>query len=485
MHSEEQRRGLGLRFETRGILGHGRLGTVYRAFDRQLEIEVALKVLRAELFPDETYRNRLLAACTQAQRLTHPRLVRVLHADSKNAYPFFAMEMAHAPTLRSVLNERIARGQLFTLAEVAQIISQLARALETVHSGLPAHGLLRPENIFILPGELKTTDYHLASCIQFDWLLSTQVQSGEPAYLAPEVQLGIPLSPASDVYSASAIAAELLLGTVPQQGQVRLTGKRRELPVSLDLLLARGLDEDPMARPETPALLAQSLRAFLEDDGGFRARARQMAGARARTPLPASRSALRSALEPPAAPALPATPVMPAAPVIPAAVISSPSITIVFSGGGGLPAGYGFDTAKTRSRDARRRRTVLMAVTGLAVAAAAAVLFFYVQSVEPAHGANLAVVTSPGARIFICEGVNCTLLGVVPPAGTLAAKHLTGTFILRIDKPGCEPRELETTLSPRGMHTFRLGLLRCAPDREVGPSAPPSKARTVRVVRAG
>ncbi len=71
------------RFEIREILGQGALGTVYRAVDRELGMEVALKVLPARLYPDDESRNVFLAACRQASRLSHPYLVRLLAADRR------------------------------------------------------------------------------------------------------------------------------------------------------------------------------------------------------------------------------------------------------------------------------------------------------------------------------------------------------------------------------------------------------------------
>ena len=87
---------LGARFEVRAILGGGPLGTVYRAFDREIEVDVAVKVLRKNLFPRTEDRERFLAGCSDARRLSHANLVRIFHADAKGTYPFFAMQLVNA-----------------------------------------------------------------------------------------------------------------------------------------------------------------------------------------------------------------------------------------------------------------------------------------------------------------------------------------------------------------------------------------------------
>ena len=121
----------------------------------------------------------------------------------------------------------------------------------------------------------------------------SQQRDEGPLYLAPELQLGIPLTPECDVYSLAMIAIELLTGTAPPSAKFRLSAVRPDLPGSVEILLRRCLDDDPAMRLRTPTALADGLQGFLEDAGGFRARARSAAARPAAPPFLATETGRR------------------------------------------------------------------------------------------------------------------------------------------------------------------------------------------------
>jgi serine/threonine-protein kinase len=269
------------RFVTRAVLGSGWLGTVYRALDRASGHDVAVKMLRPEIFNNQESRNRLTAACRQGERLNHPGLLRIIQKSAPASnYPSFASELSDGLSFRRAMEKRAEKNQPFTFAEVARLIAHTADALDVLYSGLPGHGLLKPENLFVLPGLVRITDYHLGAS------LPIRVLAGAPdqKYLAPEVQVLVPLSPASDVYSLALIMVEML-GGPGALNRKRLGLARPDLPAGLQPLLRRCLEEDPGARPKTPRELAGHLAAILENAAGGRV---------AQAPIPILRGRERS-----------------------------------------------------------------------------------------------------------------------------------------------------------------------------------------------
>lgn len=256
---------VGGRYEIRGTLGEGPLAAVYRAFDREIEVDVAVKVMRKNLFFRDEDRALFFAGCDAARRLSHPNLVRIFHADARGAYPFFAMQLVEGLTLRQVLERRREDQLPFSLAEVESIVSQVATALDYLHGAVPAHGLLKPENVLLVPDLLKLTDFHLSSSLSPAALLIAETRGGAHGYLAPEMRAGGALSPQADVYGLAMMTAELLSGVAPTTPDFRLKTVRPELPAELEFLLQRCLTPDPRARIQRPGDLARGLRAFVQE----------------------------------------------------------------------------------------------------------------------------------------------------------------------------------------------------------------------------
>jgi TonB family protein len=256
---------LGGRYEIRAILGEGPLATVYRALDREIDVEVAVKVLRKSLFTRDEDREAFVTGCAEARRLSHPNLVRVFHADAKGVYPFFSMQLVEGTTLRKLIEGRRQKSAPIPLEEVEPVLSQVAAALGQVYAAMPGHGLLKPENVLILPDLVKITDFHLASSLPLPALLVAEARGGAPVYLAPEFRAGAPLTPAADVYSLGVILVELLTGAPPTGSHFRLASVRPDLPPRLDRLIGTCLSDDPRARLGSPSEVARELLKVLAE----------------------------------------------------------------------------------------------------------------------------------------------------------------------------------------------------------------------------
>lgn len=216
---------LGHRYHLESPLGHGGMGTVFRATDARLTRPVALKLFSLEgVAPREIRRYadeaRLLGA------LSHPGLVALLDvgADlgpSAEPLAFLVMELVEGTTLR----ELVSRGPLRP-SEVADIGRQLAEALGHAHAAGVVHRDLKPANILVareavLSGgaeapttSTKLADFGIAQSLHGS---TTNGTAGGPTfgtanYLSPEQALGRPLGPRSDVYSLGLVLLECLTG---------------------------------------------------------------------------------------------------------------------------------------------------------------------------------------------------------------------------------------------------------------------------------
>jgi TonB family protein len=261
---------VGGRYEIRGTLGEGPLAAVYRAFDREIEVEVAVKVMRKNLFLRDEDRTLFVAGCDAARRLSHPNLIRIFHADARGAYPFFAMQLVEGLTLRQVMERRREAGAPFSLQEIEPIVSQVATALDYLHQFVPAHGLIKPENLMLVPDLLKLTDYNISTSLSMAALLIAETRGGAHNYIAPEVRQGGALMPVADVYSTAMIMTELLIGALPSDPELRIKATRPDIPTELEFLLKRCLAPDPRTRVQRVADLARGLRAFVQEPAALR-----------------------------------------------------------------------------------------------------------------------------------------------------------------------------------------------------------------------
>jgi eukaryotic-like serine/threonine-protein kinase len=231
----------GGRFEVRGTLGAGSAGVVYRAFDRQLQREVAVKLLRhatgRELF-------RFKREFRALADITHPNLVALheLHSDAGEWY--FTMELVegvpfidwvrpspgHAATGRS--RHDIAAAQL-DVARLYPALVQLVDALIALHRAGKLHRDLKPSNVLVTQtGRLTLLDFGLvASVAEGD---PERLAVGTPVYMSPEQAADQPLAEASDWYSLGAMLYEALVGRRPFEGDSEqvMTRKQTEHPPS-------------------------------------------------------------------------------------------------------------------------------------------------------------------------------------------------------------------------------------------------------------
>jgi serine/threonine protein kinase len=228
------------------------MGSVYGAYDPELDREVALKVLPTHTRTDEA---RTLA------RVSHPNVVSLYDAGECEGWPFIAMELVEGEPLRRWL-ERLDPAR----DAVVGVFLQLARGLHAVHVAGFVHRDVKPDNVLVgEDGRVRLVDFGLVHRQG----ASTAV-AGTPAYMAPELFDGAPPDARSDQFAFAVALFEALTGERPFVArsvvalQIRMrAGVRserwRSVPPPLRKILQRALDPRPRRRFSSMAALEVAL----------------------------------------------------------------------------------------------------------------------------------------------------------------------------------------------------------------------------------
>jgi eukaryotic-like serine/threonine-protein kinase len=213
-------------YEIVQYLGGGGMGVVYRAVDRRLGREVAIKLLPQSLTADATALARFDREARLASSLSHPNICTVHDVGTYESQPFIVMELCQGRTLAQILQD----GPL-PLERVIDVGVQVAEALEAAHHRGIAHRDIKPGNLFIAPdGQVKVLDFglaklsdeHPAAPADLDDSAPTAVQTteltrpgfrvGTVAYMSPEQARGQSVDGRTDLFSLGAVLYEAATG---------------------------------------------------------------------------------------------------------------------------------------------------------------------------------------------------------------------------------------------------------------------------------
>lgn len=237
------------RYEIVSELGRGAMGIVYRAHDPRIGRDVAIKTIKLadQAGPDETQglRDRLFREAQSAGRLSHPGIVTIYDIAEENGIAYISMEFVEGRTLEGMMNA----GDVGDLNAVAQLIDQMASALDYAHAREIVHRDIKPANILVTnEGEMKITDFGIAR-IASSKMTQTGTVMGTPSYMSPEQVRGESIDGRSDQFSLTVMAYELITGAKPFTGDsltsviFKIVSEEPKLPRTINADLPDDLDD--------------------------------------------------------------------------------------------------------------------------------------------------------------------------------------------------------------------------------------------------
>ncbi|GAB4349651.1 MAG: hypothetical protein Kow006_11610 [Gammaproteobacteria bacterium] len=259
-------------------LGRGAMGVVYRGVDPKIGRKVAIKCLAfTEEFEGrelEEIQRRFYREAEAAGRLDHPNVVTVYDVGEEHDLAYIAMDYVEGTSLEAYTHPE----HLLPVAEVIEVVAQVAEALDYAHERNVVHRDIKPGNIIYNrdSGVVKVTDFGIARLTDESKTKSGSVL-GSPAYMSPEQVAGKKVDGRSDLFSLGTTLYQLLTGELPFTGDsvtnvlYRILNEkpksvkrlRDDIPTGLSRLVARTLNKDPKKRYQTGAALAEALRRCL------------------------------------------------------------------------------------------------------------------------------------------------------------------------------------------------------------------------------
>jgi serine/threonine protein kinase len=201
-------------------LGKGGMGSVYRALDKELKEEVALKLIKPEIAHDKKTVERFKTEIKLARKISHKSVGRVHELMEEKGLRFITMEYVPGEDLKSFIRRS---GQL-TIGKAISIAKQICDGLSEAHGMGVIHRDLKPNNIMIdRSGNAKIMDFGIARAVKGKGITGPGVMIGTPQYMSPEQVEGKEIDLQSDIYSLGIILYEMLTDRVPFEGDTPIT----------------------------------------------------------------------------------------------------------------------------------------------------------------------------------------------------------------------------------------------------------------------
>ena len=266
------------RYVLKEELGRGAMGVVYRAHDRRLERDVALKQLAPHISHDHALFMRFKQEARALARLSHPNIVQVYDFLQDEGHAWIAMELVDGEELAERLE---ARGAM-SPGETAALGAQLAEAMAYAHEQGVVHRDFKPANVLVTHRGLpKITDFGMAKLAQSNTQTLAGTILGSPAYMSPEQGSGESADARSDIYALGVTLYEMLAGAVPFDGEnatavivqhatkppTPLRERDPQIPAALDALIMAMLAKEPSERPQDMSRVAAALHAVSASAG--------------------------------------------------------------------------------------------------------------------------------------------------------------------------------------------------------------------------
>lgn len=266
-------------YEILDVLGAGGMGVVYHARQIGMSRDVALKMIRSGCLATENDVQRFYLEAQAAGRLTHHLIVKVYEVGELEGHHFFSMEHISGTSL-----SHFAREQALSPQQIAELLRQIAEAIDYAHQQGVLHRDLKPSNILVDSlGRPRITDFGLAKDLASGTELTDSGSAlGTPSYMPPEQAQARrdEISCRSDVYSLGAILYALLTNRPPFRGESLLETLNQVIddepipprdlnpncPRDLEAICLKCLQKSPEDRYDSAHALAEDLSRFLSSD---------------------------------------------------------------------------------------------------------------------------------------------------------------------------------------------------------------------------
>jgi eukaryotic-like serine/threonine-protein kinase len=259
------------------VLGRGGMGLVYRAFDKHLGREVAIKTVTENFAGDAEMLERFYREASRTGILKHPNIVTVYDLGEQDGFPYIVMEFVAGEPL----DKLIRSNRPVPLAFKLKIIEQVCDALGYAHQNDIIHRDVKPANVIVQPnGVAKLLDFGIARQEKYGkeiGLTRTGNLIGTIPYMAPERLQGQPFDGRSDIFATGVMLYQLVTGHLPFTGEEYevvpkllnekhppLSNYLHEYPAALDAILDQSLAKDPQARYATANEMAAEVHSVAE-----------------------------------------------------------------------------------------------------------------------------------------------------------------------------------------------------------------------------
>ncbi len=252
---------LGPRFVIEDLLGEGGMGRVYKAYDRELDRFVALKVLQPDLASDPQIIQRFKHELLLASRISHKNILRIHDLSEADGVKFITMAFVDGQDLHNILKKE----HPLPLDRSLKFARQLCEALDAAHSEGVVHRDFKPHNVLVgKEDQVFVSDFGLATSFETAKMGMTRSGAfvGTPRYMAPEQVEGGTIDNRSDLYSLGLVIYEMVTGELPFAGESTwqvMYQRVKEKP------------KDPkLIKPDLPDWVARIIMHCLERDPSLR-----------------------------------------------------------------------------------------------------------------------------------------------------------------------------------------------------------------------
>jgi len=264
------------RYELLEMIGKGGMSSVYKAHDRLLDRQIAVKILHPHFTEDEEYVERFRREARAVAQLSHPNIVTVIDRGEDEGRQYIVFEYVEGENLKQLLE----RTGPMAVRDALLLALQMARALAFAHGRGLIHRDVKPQNVLLnAGGQAKMTDFGIARSVDVQGVTITGTVLGTSEYIAPEQARGERVDAQTDVYSLGVVLYELLVGGVPYEGETFVTvalkhvnepvppvlERRPDVPPRVALAVERAMAKSPDERFSSMQQLVDELEGCLDE----------------------------------------------------------------------------------------------------------------------------------------------------------------------------------------------------------------------------